>query len=482
MSLHDDLTSVNESLILRPKREPWPSSDSPVWLTTDKSRFARAILPSMVSVNYINPASDILEWTGQTDEYFKIPGDDELICPLNDDGQILFFHTIRPPSGKHHDDPEIEGFCEPTAILRHKTGARILVWTLTEAVPISEMALSIGNRIGWIFDDGGSTVPLPGDDHWQLVSCASERRYTLAQLKDALDKAPVVATPISLPEPVFGKLAWVDFRGRKFFGSVDDKGVGTPLVAPFAVVGAARYPDRENLRDVAVGFDNEVGEREVVRIPADDIPARDKVIGLLRGRGLIFAHAKDGAALVHQLLMGTQPPPTTVYDRPGWVPGGGFLMPSGVVVGADPARVGLSDRVRINAPATAGTFEGWRAGAEVAWTSESLSLKAALAAGFAGPLLALAGRGTLVLALTGTTSQGKTWRQKVSVAVSGPPKEGVGQMRSLNSTENALEAPLARGSATITAFDETHFTDPATVQRLVFLAAGGLGKARLARD
>jgi hypothetical protein len=316
-------------------------------------------------------------------------------------------------------------------------------------------------------------------DGWFSEEVLRDDRYNV--LAEA-DRSTDQADDFPLPGRHFGLFDWVTFDGRRFIGRKVKGEPDQPLCSPFAVIGAARYADRDGLRDVEIALENEAGEREVIRVPADMIPRRDALIAHLRGRGMTFADPKQGPALVHRVLMATQPEARTLYDRPGFLPDGSFLMPTGVVVGADPAKVGLSDRIRIAAPATAGDLDGWKAGAKVACEKESLSLKAGLFAGFAGPLLALAGRGTLVLTFTGTTTQGKTWRQQVGVAASGPPKPGVGQMRSLNSTQNALEAPLERGSSTITAFDETAFADASTVQRLTFLAAGEQGKARLTRD
>lgn len=320
-------------------------------------------------------------------------------------------------------------------------------------------------------------------DEWFPRDVLEDETYNAVLVEDEEPASPPsVGADIALPPRHFGDFQYVAFAGRRAIARKVTGEQPLPLCAPFEVIGAARYPDRENLREVEFAFENEDSAGEVIRIPADLIPRKDALIAHLRGRGMTFGDPKRGPALVHQVLMATQPEARTLYDRPGYLADGTFILPTGVVVGGDPTKVGLSDRARINAPPVAGTLEGWRKGAAAACNSRSLSLHAGLFAGFTGPLLALAGRGTLVLAFTGTTSQGKTWRQQVGVAVSGPPKPGVGQMKSMNSTEIALEIPLERGSSTIVAFDETAFAEARTVQRLVFLAAGEQGRSRAKRD
>lgn len=250
-----------------------------------------------------------------------------------------------------------------------------------------------------------------------------------------------------------------------------------PLCTRFAVIGGARYPDRDNARDVELAIENEAGEREVVRLDAEKLPSKQTAIGLLRGRGMGFA-SPDGEAFAHRVLMTEQPTNRVLRDKTGWLEDGSFLMPTGVLVGGDAESVGLSDEVRIKAPPTKGTLDGWRAGAAAACASDSRSLHAALMSGFAGPLLALTGQGTLVLCLTGTSSRGKSWRQMCGVAVSGPPGPGVGQMMSMNSTAVALEIPLERGSGTTTAFDELHHAPARMVQNLIYSASGQQGRNR----
>jgi hypothetical protein len=283
------------------------------------------------------------------------------------------------------------------------------------------------------------------------------------------------------PQPkAAGKFELSDVDGRKFFAfPPDDEGKGGGLAySRWCLVGGAVHPDRAGLRDLEIAFENEEGERETFRIPADKAANKAFAIGAMRGQGIAFGSAA-GESAAHRILMMTQPTNQVIRDRTGWLEDGVFMMPTGAVVGApEGADVRLSDTVRIKAPATAGTLEGWKAGAAEACRSNSLSLKVALLAGLAGPGIALTGQGTLVINFAGRSSQGKTFRQQVGVSASGPVKPGLGQLQSANSTQNAMEIPLERGSGSITAYDELHLTSARVAQNLIFIASGQQGRNR----
>nr|WP_313427072.1 DUF927 domain-containing protein [Brevundimonas diminuta] len=294
---------------------------------------------------------------------------------------------------------------------------------------------------------------------------------------------PTATTGYPLPKAA-GKFELTEVDGRKFFAfPPDDEGKGGGLAfSRWTLVGGAIHPDRAGLRDLEIAFENEAGHRETFRIPADKAANKAYAIGVMRGQGIAFGSAQ-GETVAHRILMMTQPTNQIVRDRTGWLEDGTFMLPTGAVVGA-PADVDvrLSDIKRIEAAPTAGTLDAWKEGAAAACNSASPSLHAGLLAGFAGPLTGLTGQATLVLAFTGTTTEGKTWRQQVGVAVSGPPEPGVGQMKSMNATIGALEVPLERGSCTIAAFDELHHAEAADVQNLIFRASGQQGRARLSQS
>ena len=305
-------------------------------------------------------------------------------------------------------------------------------------------------------------------DDWFPASVVLDSAY------DALDRTQPVQSddPYPLP-PEAGSFNVTTAHGRTFYAS---KG-GDLAFTRFSIVGGARYPDRADARDVEIAHENERGERETFRIDATKIPSRQTVLGLMRGQGIAFGSA-EGESAAHRLLMVAQPTNQVVRDRTGWLEDGTFMLPTGVAVGDATGSLKLADSVRIKAPATRGTLDGWTAGAAAACGSASLSLKAGILAGLAGPLVALTGQGTLVILFTGTSSQGKTWRQQVGVSASGPVAPGIGQLQSMNSTQIALEIPLERGSGTITAFDELHHAPAKVVQNLIYTASGQQGRNR----
>lgn len=291
---------------------------------------------------------------------------------------------------------------------------------------------------------------------------------------------PAVTTGYPLPKAA-GKFELTEVDGRKFYAfPPDDEGKGGGLAfSRFTLVGGAVHPDRGNHRDVEIEFENEHGVCETMRIPADKIANKSALIAMMRDLGIAFG-STQGETVAHRILMMNQPTNHTVRDKTGWLEGRDFLLPTGVFLGEGDVR--LSDIKRIDADPTAGTLEGWKTGAAAACAADSPSLHAGLLAGFAGPLTGLTGHATLVIAFTGSTTEGKTWRQQCGVAVSGPPEPGVGQMKSMNSTVGALEVPIERGSCTIAAFDELQHADAEEVQDLIFRATGQQGRARLSQS
>lgn len=310
----------------------------------------------------------------------------------------------------------------------------------------------------------------------KLLAHAEQRRAAEQREADEDDDDRASEAGYPLP-PHVRRISVIDHEnGRRYFARKD----GSPLCTLLTIVGGARYPDRSNERDLEIAFENDIGEREVVRIPAESIPNQKQVISILRGRSVAFWD-DEAERWLHRLLMNEQPPPRVLYDFAGFR-NGAYLTACGAVFLADPATVGLSDQGRgpNGAPATHGDLEGWKAGAKGIFDQkQSMSLKAALLIGFVGPALALAGNPSVVFIFTGEHGGGKSFRQEIGVAVSGPFKAGVGQLRSMRTTANGLEIPLQRAAGGILALDEMKGCTAEDVQDMIFMIYGGVGKSRM---
>ena len=326
-------------------------------------------------------------------------------------------------------------------------------------------------------EDGWFTADDARDDAYDAIEREEAQQDTPIRSRTAVGSNGSADQNYVLPKS-FGSFAVTRVDGRKFFAFAgDDEGGGDLAFSRFSLVGGGVYPDRGNMRDLEIAFENESGRCETFRIDADKVANKATAIGMMRRQGIVFAGAK-GQAVAHNILMMTQPTNQIIRDRTGWLEDGVFMLPTGVAVGVGDEDVRLSDNVCIKGPPTMGSLDGWIDGAAAAFESGSVSLKVAVLAGLAGPLVALTGQGTLVIMFSGKSSQGKTWRQQSGVSASGPVKPGVGQMQSGNSTTNAMEIPLERGSGTITAYDELHSTSGKAIQNLIFTASGQQGRNR----
>jgi hypothetical protein len=101
------------------------------------------------------------------------------------------------------------------------------------------------------------------------------------------------------------------------------------------------------------------------------------------------------------------------------------------------------------------------------------------AAGFAGPILGLIGLDTCGANLSGLSTSGKTFAQKLAVSAWTSPRIGIGLLQSLRTTENAVESLAQAGSGTVLALDEVAHADGKMLGRMIYSIAGGLGNLRV---
>ncbi|MDB5431417.1 MAG: CcrColossus [Caulobacter sp.] len=325
-------------------------------------------------------------------------------------------------------------------------------------------------------------------DGWFEKSVITDETYDIKRDEESGGGEPVRQTEQALaPEsnsyPLpghLGKFTTVKRGSRTYLARKGEDGPEI-LCSRFTIAGAARYADKGDLRDIELEIENEVSERETVRIPADLIANKSGLIALMRGRSMGFATA-EAERWFHRVLMSEAPKPRTLFDRAGWREDNAvYISASGSVLRGDVAKFGLSEAgLGPNVGTTTqGSFEGWKTGAAAICRQHSASMKAALFIGFVGVILALAGEAPAVYLFTGRTSGGKSWRQEIGVAVSGTPVAGEGQMRSMKTTANGLEYPLMRASAGILALDEMKGQLAEFIQDLIFMIYGRTGKSRM---
>jgi uncharacterized protein (DUF927 family) len=131
-----------------------------------------------------------------------------------------------------------------------------------------------------------------------------------------------------------------------------------------------------------------------------------------------------------------------VVDRPGWhriagVSDAIFVSPAGTNTGAPKElHLELAQNPRTTTPCQAGSMDGWRRAVSAACTvGKCPHWPLSVSAGFAGPIVALAGLDTNGISLSGFTRGGKTTGQKLAVSVWTSPKLGEGLLQSMRTTE-----------------------------------------------
>jgi Domain of unknown function (DUF927) len=156
-----------------------------------------------------------------------------------------------------------------------------------------------------------------------------------------------------------------------------------------------------------------------------------------------------------------------------------FVLPSESITGR-----ALTERVVLAASATcsceaSGTLEGWKTGVASLATGNVLAVLS-ISSAFASPLLRLAGYESGGIHLWGPSSIGKTTlaRGCASVWSRGDETGGFGSWRA---TANGLDGTLAGASDIGLAFDEISMVDGAELYQMIYMIAGGVGKARMNR-
>lgn len=125
---------------------------------------------------------------------------------------------------------------------------------------------------------------------------------------------------------------------------------------------------------------------------------------------------------------------------------------------------------------TGGTLAGWQAGIGAMAVGNPL-LVLALAAAFAGPVLARCGAESGGIHLIGDSSTGKTTAIEAACSVWGGP----GFKRSWRTTSNGLEGAATLFNDSLLALDEISECDPKAVGETVYMIGNGRGKQRAGR-
>lgn len=196
----------------------------------------------------------------------------------------------------------------------------------------------------------------------------------------------------------------------------------------------------------------------------------------------------DGEAYAVQFLKGADPDlEIAVVTKPGWHRRAGeapyYMTPGGKALGlGDHPNIEMATGIAIE-HAAAGTLAGQIEAIDAALRAENTPhWHLGAAAGGVGPILDLMGDDSCGLCLSGASSVGKTIAQRMAASWWGSPKMGDGLLKPLRTTDNALEALAQSANGSILALDELGHADAKAVPAMLYLLAGGQGKARLTKS
>jgi uncharacterized protein (DUF927 family) len=206
-------------------------------------------------------------------------------------------------------------------------------------------------------------------------------------------------------------------------------------------------------------------------------------IGQLADHGMHIKCTAGSRRWLAEYLASVEPKErVTVSRRVGWIESGAslaFMLPN-EIIGRE-----LGERV-IWAQETSspygrrGTLDDWR-NEVAAPAGEYRMLRFSISTALAGTLLLLGGFESGLFHLHGYSSEGKTTCLRVGSSVWGSGADGC-YMRTWRATANGLEATLASACDTFLPLDEIGQADGREIDKVSYMIAGSLGKARMDRN
>lgn len=207
------------------------------------------------------------------------------------------------------------------------------------------------------------------------------------------------------------------------------------------------------------------------------------VIARMAARGFQTYAGVDESALLDRLLRELHPDRRErLATRSGWQRDRngdvlGFTAPSGATIGGEGEAIVAADPI---AGQVAGTHAGQLTALHAAARSGAVGFQLAPALGVAGVLVDLLQLdASPIVALTGTSTRGKSTTLRIAASMWGSPRDGDGFVHSFDSTPAARRAIAERHSGTVTVLDEAGADGtPAGFTKLLFDLADAGGRAR----
>jgi hypothetical protein len=333
------------------------------------------------------------------------------------------------------------------------------------------------------------------DGHDAIPSTpTTEELKTEYQRTDAA--AELAAVEADYPLPALDTLA-LEYRhtpsGRimihRRIDGPDDKVGWAPSTSPFSVLSRLRYADKDDACGLRLAIANMDGRPRVFDINRGALAGMGAEIKAEMFRAGLRTEGKGEQVVIAALKAAEPTDEITVVSRPGWhhlpnLEAPVFATPGGDMIGApDAMALELATSAQPAKPAKAGCLKGWKDAVTAATQAEGCPhWIIGVAAGFAGPVVALGRLDSCGINLSGLSSSGKSTAQKLAVSVWTSPEVGAGLFQTMRATENSLEALGQQASGSVLVLDDLAHADGKAVSRIIYSVSSGKGKARLTAE
>ncbi|MGV6840442.1 MAG: DUF927 domain-containing protein [Planktomarina sp.] len=254
------------------------------------------------------------------------------------------------------------------------------------------------------------------------------------------------------------------------------------FMSPVRVLALTRSEENEDWGKLLEITDRD-GVNHVWPMPASMMGGQgEPVRGELLRLGADIAATRNARAWVLEYLISANPDDRArCVERIGWH-GEKFILPDGAIQSGDASEVVIMQTTEKldHAYNVKGDLDAWRD--EVAALAVGNSrLILSIAAGFAGPMMALSGDEGGGFHFRGASSSGKSTALIMGGSVwgGGGPR---GYMRQWRATDNALEAVAAGASDSLLCLDELSQIDAKAAGPAAYMLANGRGKARSGKE
>jgi hypothetical protein len=259
----------------------------------------------------------------------------------------------------------------------------------------------------------------------------------------------------------------------------DGKFKRVPMCSLFSIVGCTVDETSQSAFGLLIAFIDKHGKsREIAILDSDVRTDTGGVIYKLSDAGFWIDNTADAKAKFLTLLGRLRSNNVvTVASRAGWH-GSTFLTPYGRPLGED-LGMRLADHMKYEGSQDRkGSLDGWRDNAADIVVMIDAHGTVVLCSAFVGPIVDLLKHDTCGIAITGTSSRGKSIAQKFAATVWSDPAPRKGAWVAARGTSNGLEVNAAQATGSTLQIDELKGMKAEQIGEIIMMLSGGVSKIR----